>query len=48
MLGGVVSYVGLSSTILRHSYEAIVLFLLHDIGAVYRMGERLFATAVCL
>ena len=48
MLGGVVSYFGLIGTILGHSYEAIVLFLLHGIGAVYRMGERLFATTVHL
>ena len=48
MLGGVVSYFGLIGTILGHSYEAIVLFLLYGIGAVYRLGERLFATTVHL
>ena len=45
-LGGILSYVGLSGTILGHSYEAIALFLLHSIGAVYRLGEQLFATVV--
>lgn len=47
-LGGVLSYIGLSGTILGHSYEAIALFLLHSIGAVYRLGEQLFATVVYL
>ena len=48
MLRGVVSYFWLIGTILGHSYEAIVLFLLYGIGAVYRLGERLFATTVHL
>ena len=44
-LGVVVTSIFLSDSFLRPIYEGLALSFLHEVGAVFRFGEKLFATS---